>query len=395
MSKRLAIIMTVIGIAAIAAIFFGSCEPRGLVHNGKSVREWATLLRSPDAAVRDQAAQAIKSLGVQAVPGLIRLVQTKNTGLRKLGWAVAKRLPRRPRAWFFLHVQWPDPNDACVAGAKGLAIIGPDAHAAVPALARVLRGPVPAVRLDCAAALGRIGKASVPVLIDALSDKNLEVRHAAAYALGEVGPDAQAAVPGLIPLLNETNAPLRASVAYSLSRIGLPDLPSLLEVLSHGDSAARDAAAKVLLQYHQELRQALFAFFRQGSAESAEVRQQALDNLGTVREGDLLTIYIATRGLKDLSVPVRLSAITALAQLGSQAQAVAQMVVPQLIESLKDESPLIRANAAQALSRYGTNAGAAVPALNALVQDENESVSAMAKEALRLIRVSTNNLPGH
>lgn len=394
MSKRLAIIITVIGIAAIAVIFFGSCEPRGPVYNGKSVKEWASQLRSPDASLRDQAASAIKSMGVQAVPALIRLVQTKDPGVRRWAWSVARRLPRRPRAWFFTKVPWRDPNDACFAGAKGLGIIGPDARAAIPALARALRSPVPEVRLEAAAALGRIGPASVPALTEALSDKTLEVRHAAAFALGEVGPDAQAAVPALVPMLNETNEPLRASVAYSLSRIGPPDLHALLEVLSHGDRDARDVAAKVLLQYHQSLRQALAVFVKMGIGESPAANQQALEALGTIREGDLLTVYVATRGLKDPSVPVRLSAVTALAQLGDQTQIVTRLAVPRLIESLQDESPLIRANAAQALSRFGTNATAAVTGLTALVQDKDEAVRAVARAALRAVQAKPNNASG-
>ncbi len=387
--RRLAIIAAGIGIAALATMGWLSWDRNQVIYQGKSLKAWALQLRAPDPAAREQAADALRMMGVKAVPGLIRLVNTKNTGSRKLVWSLATRLPRKPRAWFFREFPWPDPNEACVDGARGLGIIGPEAQSAVPALARALRSPAGGVSLEAAAALGHIGKASVPALISALHDDDPQVRHAAVFALGEIGPEAGAAVSVLIPLLNTTNAALRSSAAYSLLRIGLPELPALVDLARHGVDGAREAAAQVLLQYQASFRQAMPALAKLAADESPAVRQQALAMLGAIREADAMAVYLATRALKDPIEPVRLEAIAALGKLSAQTQVAAQ----PLIDCLHDESSAVREAAAAALGRMGAPASQAIPSLAALVEDRDPSVRAAANEALRMLRPAATATP--
>jgi hypothetical protein len=83
--------------------------------------------------------------------------------------------------------------------AEALGRLGPEARAAVPALAAAASDPLPEVRWRAIWALGRIGPAAgaaVPVLRAALSDP--EVCWRAAEALGGIGPGAVAAVPDLV-----------------------------------------------------------------------------------------------------------------------------------------------------------------------------------------------------
>ena len=60
---------------------------------------------------------------------------------------------------------------------------------------------------DAIWALGKIGKAAVPSLIEALNDEDL--RKAAIGALGGIGPGAKAAAPALSEMLKDESGSIR------------------------------------------------------------------------------------------------------------------------------------------------------------------------------------------
>ena len=69
-------------------------------------------------------------------------------------------------------------------------------------------------------ALGRIGPAAVPALIEALRSSDPAVREKALEVLARMGPEAEAAVPELIRLLDDPNPTVRKMTARTLGRIG-------------------------------------------------------------------------------------------------------------------------------------------------------------------------------
>lgn len=69
-------------------------------------------------------------------------------------------------------------------------------------------------------ALGRIGAAAVPALVQALRGTDLEVRRKAIEVLGRMGDEAAAAVPDLIPLLDDPDPQIRRATARTLGQIG-------------------------------------------------------------------------------------------------------------------------------------------------------------------------------
>ena len=93
-------------------------------------------------------------------------------------------------------------------------------------------------------ALGRIGAAAVPALVEVLADPNPVVRRRAAQALARIGPDARDAVPDLIVTLQDRNEEVRKSAARALGQIG-PDaraaIPALMDELK---AAPADAAER-------------------------------------------------------------------------------------------------------------------------------------------------------
>jgi hypothetical protein len=69
-------------------------------------------------------------------------------------------------------------------------------------------------------ALGRIGAAAVPALVNALHDPDPTVRLKAIEVLGRMGDDAAPAVPDLIRLLDDPNPDVQKSATRTLGRIG-------------------------------------------------------------------------------------------------------------------------------------------------------------------------------
>jgi HEAT repeat protein len=73
------------------------------------------------------------------------------------------------------------------------------------------------------------------------------------------------------------------------------------------------------------------------------------------------------------------------ARLLSQRKADAAQVVPALIEALKDDDGDVRHSAAIGLGSFGEQAKAAIPALQATLEDRDARVKSAAKTALARI----------
>ena len=71
-----------------------------------------------------------------------------------------------------------------------------------------------------AMALGRIGRAAVPELIQVLNNPDPEARQQAALVLARIGPDAEEAVPELTRMLDDEDEEVRKSAARALGQIG-------------------------------------------------------------------------------------------------------------------------------------------------------------------------------
>src|SRR5690606_29339012 len=94
-------------------------------------------------------------------------------------------------------------------------------------------------------ALGRIGPAAVPALLDAARDGVLDSERVAT-ALSAIGP---AAVEPLVDALDANSSAVRAAAARGLGGIDSPTteiLEQLAELLSDDEPSTRAAAAKAL-----------------------------------------------------------------------------------------------------------------------------------------------------
>jgi HEAT repeat protein len=198
----------------------------------------------------------------------------------------------------------------------GLAPLEPETKAVLPALEKqVKEDPDPLVRQSALRTLGRLGPATVPVLVAGLKDKEPTVQNAALKALGQVGPGAKAAVPDLKALAREASNPaVRRGAVGALEHIGPEAMPAVVDLLGTGDSATRLACLQCLGR-------------QEGPPRSA--------------------VKNATLALTDADSAVRLLAAHVLGQIGPGAKEAAEA----LEKAKEDKDPAVRAAAAKALEK--------------------------------------------
>jgi len=287
----------------------------------------------------------------------------------------------------------------------------------------------------------------------ALEDEDQRVQWYAAYALGQLGPDAAEAVEPLIAVLAQRsrNEYVRGNAAWALGRIGVADravldvlidtmatkvhtsvrrncpvalgnlgaaagpaVPALLGLLQDEDATVRVNAAVALwkINRHEQAIAALMEMIRSGPTPAAYRAAGALGRLGA--EPDAVAGALV-QAFHHADRDVHRSAAKALGQLGPAAIAalkrpladpdpevrrsavealgwIGPKAVPDLIAALNNEAPEARRAAARALGRLGGAAKSAEAALIETVNDRNRDVRQAAAKALKNIRgVETNH----
>ena len=279
--------------------------------------------------------------------------------------------------------------------------IKPGKDVALPLFVKMLNN---ASHADAAAAvrtLAEAGEEAVPILIEALNDK--EASYWACLALSEIGPPAAAAVPKLgtvlesdepetrmealeaLAAIGAASQPLagkiaerlskddaqsvRYAAAYALGSIGdkKTALPALTQALDDKDEFLRVAAAWAIVRLMENeqsagLEKAVKIIVDGMASDDPRVRQVAARAMG---DPDLPIEVLAPafrkvlQGVKD---PEKLMEIVdGLASLGAK-------VVPSCIRSLEEKAPL-RYYAMQLLIRVSPDAAPAVPALSMTLAD--------------------------
>jgi len=141
-------------------------------------------------------------------------------------------------------------------------------------------------RLKTVYLLGCCGSRAVPVLGQALGHTDAELRSAAAWALGEVGPEAAAAVPALIDALDDADVDVRRNTILALGKIRSDTketVSALVEMLDDSDSSARPLAALALGLIGPEAKEAVPALEKLLKDEDESVRQAAAAALKKIR----------------------------------------------------------------------------------------------------------------
>lgn len=103
--------------------------------------------------------------------------------------------------------------------ADALAVLGPKAKAALPALLDQFGHEFPWVRVSCQAAAGSMGKLAVPELIKTFEENTGGPRIRACFVLGGIGRDAKPAVPVILRIMKEESPAMQDRMAGVLKQI--------------------------------------------------------------------------------------------------------------------------------------------------------------------------------
>ncbi len=233
------------------------------------------------------------------------------------------------------------------------------------------------VRENAAEALGLLNdKEAIIPLIEALNDKDEEVRWKAAWALGNIG-DKSAVVP-LIYALNDDRWTVRRFAVTSLGRImDERAVDSLIEALDDEDWHVRKYAAEALGNIGDE--KALEPLIQSLVDEDRDVRLKAINALGKMGDDAVEPlIYIFVIGDWHL----RGVAATVLGNIGNN-KALGTLI-NALVGEEKDRNKYVRGKVAEALGNIGDEM--AVEPLKLALKDPYIFVRTKAKKALKKIK---------
>jgi len=225
---------------------------------------------------------------------------------------------------------------------------------------------------------GGVPSAAAEPLIGALSDSDVEVRKAAAHALGEI-EDPRAVDALVAALRRDTDAGVRETAAWALGQLeDHKAVPALMEALQHDAvPAVRNRAAWALGQMEDKSSvEALGAALRD---QSAEVRRTAVWALGQIE--DTRAVPFLVPALSNPDADVRKQSAWALGQIESKD------AVEPLGAALRDASPDVRETAAWALGQIED--ARSVPALSTALKDQLPTVRRKAAWALGQIESPT------
>lgn len=308
---------------------------------GKSGEAKKLIAQLSDATKRDRAAQELLQLDADALPALLDALHTKDQSLLPYYQQILARLPSASSA---LTKTLGEAHPIIRARIADVLAIRKD-RATVPTLLEALQGEYYTVRARAAIALGRIGdKKAIEPLLNALKDREDEVRIAACLALGFFKePSTFDEITNV--LLDDPKIEVRQAAAKALGNTGHPAAVLFLMEALH-DSFwwyEREVAAGDLLH----------AIEKMGATAVEPLIEALQDKEGTVRKfaamllgriGDPRAIEPLGMALYDLHHDVGNASAESLARFGIPA-------VGLLVEALNHPEMWIRVHSIHALSK--------------------------------------------
>jgi HEAT repeat protein len=359
------------------------------------------------------------------VPGIARALRHKESRVRAEAAEDLGQIGRAARAAVpMLRKALGDPDDYVrVFAAEALARIDPGSKLAVPVLRAALKAKDPELRSAAVAALVTVGPAAQQTILALgallLHDQDNEIRTVAAFALGQLGPEATArgcrptdVVPLLARAVGKDKSPsVRLWAVRALLKFG-PDgkmaLPTLSAALRGKDDKVARGAADVIARLGPAAVPALTKALSGGSLWVRKAILENLDDLGPLAvtaapvirklcrgKNYRLRFFAASALLRidprngpKTAVPalgkllnkgwhVRNKALALLATLGPKAEA----ATAPLVRLLRQANKRDRIHLAGILGEIGPPAREALPVLGAMMKDQVNYFRVVAAEA--------------
>lgn len=196
-----------------------------------------------------------------------------------------------------------------------------------------------------------------------LKSEDSKVRHQAIHALGTFGPEAGAAIPALATILREDQDPeTRSNAAHALSKMAPATatvVPALAQALEDEEPFVRMHAAFALFRLHAAARPASAALLKALKDQNNQTNLKTFQY--TIQEMSALALGRATAGSDEAVVPLiallaaadsfdtRLAVARALGEIGPPAKP-AEAALRKL---LTDEHSVMREAAQESLEKIG------------------------------------------
>jgi len=232
----------VVTAGVLVAVLSGPREPE---YGGRRLSEWVLRLNPVGSAAAKEAEEAIRHIGTNALPYLLKWIQEKPPWEIKL-WQVTEMLLRRN------DLGGGERFDRAEEASEAFRALGPQARGAVPKLIQLMKDlnrPWNAKRAE--RAIMQMGTNAwpelpafvslltgtndptedflisvvaqpqlvIPALTNCLQSSNDAVRFSAARALARFGRKAQSAVPALLNALGDSNAAVGGMASIALHQI--------------------------------------------------------------------------------------------------------------------------------------------------------------------------------
>jgi HEAT repeat protein len=301
------------------------------------------LLQDPDPDVRAAVGQALGSFGPDAVPPLLRYLESWKGPVDEVLPTLLGRLGAEASLGFLAkHVADPLPA-ARSAIASALGRIG--TPRAVPPLLELVRDLDDTVRMAAAAALGETASPdAVNALLDEMVDENPQMRMAVAEALGRINDSKSVEVLSRVAT-TDPDLEVRTVALRALRRISSWAVNPLIRALSSNDLPERIRAVSGLVD---QGRAAILPLSDLMAHEDPSVRATAAEILGTL--GDSAGLDVLARALADQDARVRFAAACALGRIKHARSAQA------LARALEDQDGKVAGAAAASLEGLGETA---------------------------------------
>jgi len=239
----------------------------------------------------------------------------------------------------------------------------------VDAIAKQLSSSDPRVKAAAVSALKSMTRAEdyAPQVAQLVGDQDSYVRIGAAESIRAMGEKASSQAAALGKFLSESNPGVVAAAAYALETIGASQtagLETALDIDAEDTSTRMLSAAGVMPKVPAELRKPACAAAKSlGALSSMQSVQKLVDRLNA----------------KDWEI--RAAAVGALGQLATESS----RFESQIVDLLKDPSPIVVAGACKSLGQIastGFASASTAAAVAELLEDKQPNVRASAAEAL-------------
>jgi HEAT repeat protein/beta-lactamase regulating signal transducer with metallopeptidase domain len=323
-----------------------------LTYGGKSFEQWRTeLVTELKPEVRIEGIKALSAFGAngyeaEAAQAILDIMKGYDVTLRNQ-----------------------DDDRVIAAALEAVRKIGPAAQAPLVA---GLKDPHPNERRFAVTALSSLrAKAALPALIEAMKDKDVEVRYRAIRGVARMDPQAPASILALAGVVKDDNRNLRLEAMNHLANNASKAkaaVPALVEALQDEDPEIKRTAVQVLTVIGVEAKAAVPALLKAGTDKDDGTRKRAVDALAAIEPEASQVVPLLARAVKDKSQAVRMSALNYLEKLGPAARD----AVPALVDVLKHGDPREgneRVVVVRALGAMGPAAKEAIPVLTELLKD--------------------------